>query len=226
MSEKTEQERRFWDQWAKNHIQDYDVDFKSHVHDFVLDYCAKDERERQILEMGCGSESFFTQCDAKKIFGLDISKTQLGRYPHTPILGDIKQFTSNDSFDVILFPASLHHCPEEYKGILANVYKHLNELGVLALIEPNLFHPHRIALKLGLIKAFSPGEEPLNPFSIDKFLTKNQRMNNCHLEYCNIYPPNTSKRMLIQQKLLGGFKRIKLLHPLIYPWFFGVYQKG
>ena len=225
-SKSVSEEMAFWDNKCNDYLQKYDIHFISHVRHMIFKYCSNKRPDLCILELGCGSQSMFIEGDAKRIVGLDISRNQLSRYPHEKAFGDMTIFDFKDSFNIILFPASLHHCPKEYKKAIRNAWLHLDESGILCFFEPNLFHPHRIALRLGFLKTISPGEAPLNPIILDRFMKKEMKAKKLHFEYCSIYPPSASFAMSIQRSLIEVTSTLDLFRHLTPPWFFGIYLKS
>jgi hypothetical protein len=135
------------------------------------------------------------------------------------------RFSTSEKYRAILFPASLHHCPADSIQILKNAYDNLEGGGVVGFIEPNLFHPYRLAMKVGLARTLSPGEAPLNPYAIDRYLRKGLNMERHRLEFCSVFPSSASKMMRYQNALSSMLGGVGFLAPVAFPWFFGVYRK-
>ncbi len=110
---------------------------------------AKGYTRLRVLEVGCASGQFSTELfrglgRTDALFsGLDIAAPVLKQFPFAGVCGSAFQSPfSSGSFEVICFPASLHHL-FPLDAALDEMARVLAPGGLMYCVEPNYYHPHR-----------------------------------------------------------------------------------
>src|SRR5258706_5432982 len=144
-------------------------------------------RGKTILDLGCGTGKFGLKLahEAKKVVGIDISKSSVGIANRTAnhykiknfegVVGDFTKQGYKDSFDIVLAVNLIHHA-DDIDVILKHIKIALKDKGKLIIFEMNsvnlLFIPFLIMI--GQIKSHLTFQYlRSNIFSLKYILTKN-----------------------------------------------------
>ena len=116
------------------------------------------------LDVGCATGALSSRIDSR-VIGIDISESLLKNCPFPSVCGSADKLPFQDNvFDWVLYKSSLHHIEHKEKSVRES-YRCLKPNGLLVVIEPNVYHPHRWLIQntklfrriLG--KNLVPGEE-------------------------------------------------------------------
>lgn len=136
-----------------------------HYIDVILKFCSKKDNIK-VLDVGCGS-GYITIELARHGFhvtGIDISDRAIDAAKSAaannknPMVGTLSYFNVpfediKDTYDVVLFSASLHHMPEIEKAI-QHALNILNPGGLIVCLEPSpCMWKHEDAVPIALVRA-------------------------------------------------------------------------
>lgn len=192
----------------------------------------KSFKNLEICEIGCASGQFSVEFDKRikdqsPVFtGVDIAKEVLELYPFNRINSSAHSIPVRESsFDIVCFPASLHHLYPFEKAV-KEAGRILKKGGLFYCLEPNFFHPHRRYF-MNLQKLYrifrKPNDIPINPYKLQNMLEENHfEMLSCDFININFIKPG----------LMQGFQN-KLArttfaknHPRFFmPWFIAIARK-
>ena len=180
----------FWDQ------DEYYTDVRdlSYIYEYFVQSFASYVKDRNILEIGCGSGTFayrLTQLGAKNVVAIDFSEkaihaalTSFGKVKNLSFhCADILEYNHRQEFDLITGTAILHEFSlAEFPALIKFLDNHLAADGIGFFMENSFFNPlfrlirKRIIGRYGTVKFGSEHEIPLD---LPRFqLCKN------HFKYC------------------------------------------
>jgi ubiquinone/menaquinone biosynthesis C-methylase UbiE len=189
-------------------------------------------KEAKICEVGCGSGQFSSELSKKlnnkyEFYGIDISEVILDYYPFYKIHASAFEIPLNPSFfDVICYPASLHHLFPFEKAV-KEMDRVLKPQGIFYCIEPNFYHPQRFLLMQNkfIYHLFRKANDV--PIKFGKLFTMlaEKGYTLIYKEYLNIEFKEYSFLQSLQNKISSTILARKF--PQIFqPWFILIAQKG
>jgi SAM-dependent methyltransferase len=179
-----------------------------------------------ICEVGSASGQFSVELARQlqrkdvSLFGLDIAYKVLTHYPFSKICGSAFQVpVSNGAFDIVCYPASLHHLAP-FPDAIAETSRILAPGGYMYCVEPNFFHPHRRYFMRfqKLYRLYrNVNDVPINLDDLE-ILLSSYGMKTITKQYINI---NFQKPSILQrfQNFVAGLDTPSSLDRFILPWF-------
>ncbi len=217
-------EQTFWDiKGTADYISlsDYDADWLkeiiSHKHGDV------------ILDLGGGSGMISRIIDRTicKVVCADISLNMLKHSPALNVQSDAKFLPfADNSFDIIIAAAFLHHLPGNELQVFEECYRVLKSGGVFYGYDPNA---HSVQNKLFMQKnalrlsRFSPDEMPIFPDRLNA-IAHNASFEKIILHYFSFRYEKVTIFELVQRYLLTPIA-IGPLQRFLHRWFFWTYKK-
>ena len=182
-----------------------------------------------ILDLGGGSGMMSRIIDrsSSTVVCADISHNMLKHSPALNIQSDAKILPfANNSFDIIIAAAFLHHMPGHEDQVFEECYRVLKPGGIFYGYDPN---GHSLQNKIFMQKnimrldRFSPDEMPIYPNKLDTFASKagfkKERMYYFSFRYKKVTMFELIQRYLLTPLAKGVFRKI------FHRWFFWTYKK-
>lgn len=140
-------------------------------------------KKSRVLDIGCGKgiiANFFLNIDKQEYCGIDISndlvKICANDYgPHFIVADGLHLPIKNESFDIIIFNAVIHHIVG-IKDLLKECNRILCQNGIIFIQEPNRYSfqiltlGYKAPFKFIYGDCLDPNERPLNPKYIQRYL--------------------------------------------------------
>jgi ubiquinone/menaquinone biosynthesis C-methylase UbiE len=185
----------------------------------------------KICEVGCGSGQFSKELSKRltnehDFYGIDISEVILEYYPFNKINASAFNIPVEENFfDVICYPASLHHL-YPFEEAIKEMDRILKPDGFFYCLEPNYYHLHRfLIMKNKFIYQFfrKANDVPIQFKKLSDTLSR-RGFNIIYNKYTNIEFKEYSLLQQFQNKLSSSFLA-KKFPEYVHPWFIVIAQK-
>lgn len=220
----SERDIRYFNKFTEGYTPYTETDLGLIVDSFVS--LVKHMPSPRICEVGSASGQFSAelarrlQATRPSFFGLDIAEHVLALYPFHKICGSAFQIpVSNGTFDILCYPASLHHLAP-FADAVAEMARVLRFGGYVYCVEPNFFHPQRryfMRFK-SLYRLYrNANDVPINPYELEDLLGS-YGIRVVTMRYINIMFRNPGVLQRIQNSV-ASLNTPSFLDRFVLPWF-------
>lgn len=219
MATHAEIERAFWD----DHAREYEP-IREEAYEELFWFAEPLPQVGTALEVGCGSGSLGRRLKARHaglaVIGIDIAPNFLNFYPFRAAAADgtAMPFSSN-SYDLVVFPAALHHM-HPWQNAIREAIRLLKPEGVLLMYETNIHHPWRRFSLSDSMRSFflETTDEALDGDRIASHLAE-KGFHNVRIGYSSLAPAKPKVLGKIHG-VIDQIPRPKFMERYLRPWFF------
>lgn len=219
------EEQKFWDQKGT-------VDYVS-LSDFDTQWLRRAvayQDKDVILDLGGGSGMMSRIIDREKatVVCADISHNMLKHSPALNVQSDAKLLPfADNSFDVIVAAAFLHHMPDTEKPVFQECYRVLKPGGLFYGYDPNAHSlQNRLFMQKNSLRltTFSPDELPIYPEFLNELAVKE----GFSIPSINYFSFRYEKKTIFEyiQRYILSPLAVGPLKKYLHRWFFWTLKKG